>query len=150
MKTTITLRLRRAHRLEDADVAALLHDQQDERRDDVERGDRHDQADGDRDDHLLEPQRREERPVHVGPVLHPVVGAERRGNAIGNRRRLVGVEHLHLDQVGRLVHQPLGDRDRDETRRGVVVVQAKAEDARDAEPARARHPSHRRERALRA
>ena len=50
---------------------------QDERRDDVERADDDDERHGDRDAHLLEPQRREERLVHRRPVARDVAGAER-------------------------------------------------------------------------
>ena len=53
---------------------ALLHDEQDQRRDDVERGDHHDEADGDGDGHLLEPERREQRPGSFGPVSRNVAG----------------------------------------------------------------------------
>ena len=91
---------RAAHRLEDRDVAALLHHEQHQRRDDVERRDHDDQADRDRDRHLLEPQRREQRLVHVGPVLRQVVGPERRRNVVGDLLRREHVVDAELDEVG--------------------------------------------------
>ncbi len=76
MKIAITRTRRRPHRLQDRDVAALLPHEKNERRDDVERTDHDDQPDRDRDRHLLEPERREEGPIQLGPVFADVFGTE--------------------------------------------------------------------------
>ena len=82
------------------DVAVLLHHQQDQRRDDVQRGDHDDQADGERD-------RRSSRATaprtatcscRPSPAVD-VLGAEPRRNRLRDLRRRVDVVDAQLDQI---------------------------------------------------
>ena len=90
----------RAHRLEDRDVAVLLHDQQDQRRDDVERGDHHDEPDGQRDGDLLERQRlrRATGSCRSSPAAR-YWSPETRGDRLRDLRRREDVVDAQLDQV---------------------------------------------------
>src|SRR5207253_470874 len=112
-----------ADRLEDPDLLALLGDEQDEMADDRERGHQHDDRDDDEERELLELERREQTPVHLHPVAHPVAEAELSGNDAAHVLGVEGVVQLDLDssdpgEPGELLREgqtQIGDR-------GVVIV----------------------------
>ena len=125
----------------------LLHDEEDERRDDVQRRDHDDEADCQRDGHLLEAERGEERLVHLGPVLRHVVRSEPIGNRRGNPRRRVDVVDAQLNQIDvRLAEEPLRHVEREEAVGGIELVEAEAEEAGDAQAARTRQQPRGRQR----
>ncbi len=101
-----------AHRDQHRDVARLLHHHHDQRDQNVQRGHKHDQADGDERNHALQPQCVEKRVV----LLHPV-GRHEALTGFGFQlaadfARLVDVVNLelqHRDHVTQ-IEEPLGVR----------------------------------------
>ena len=104
-------RARGAHGHEDRDVLVLLHHEQDQGGHDVEGGHHHDEADGDPDGELLEPERGEEALVGHDPVGGDVAVAEVGHDHGGDPSHRVDVVHAHLDQRGGVAagEEPLGE-----------------------------------------
>ena len=84
-----------ADRLEDADLLALLGDQQHQVADDREGRHQHDDRDDDEQRELLELQRGEEVAVHLHPVAHPVAGKP-------SRPAIVAADALGVERIGQL------------------------------------------------
>src|SRR5262245_39584892 len=141
---------RRPHRFQNRDVTALLHHKQNERGDDVQRGDDDDEADGDGDRHFLEAERRKQRLVQIGPILRDIHAAQSLGHVIGDARRVVDVVHAKLNQLDH-VHagQPLAEGQGHEAVRGIELIQTEVVDAADAGASRPWQHTHRRQGALR-
>ncbi len=115
----------------------LLHHHQDERRDDVERGDHDDERDGERDGLALERQGAEQRLVHVGPVLGQVIAFADAVDARGNLRRRPDVVDTQLDEVDvGLAEDAHRVVDRDEAVGRIELGQAQLERAGDAQAPR--------------
>ena len=127
---------RRAERAQDGDVGALVGDRHDERRDEVERGDRDDQRQDDEHQALLDLHRGEPVAVGAGPVAHDDVRAEALRELGADPRRAVEVLQAQLD-AGRPVDakQLGGVLERDQREAAVVLVVAGVEGADDGERA---------------
>src|SRR5262249_2605717 len=138
------------HRFENGDVAILFHDEEDQRRDDVEGRDNDYQTDRQRNRDLLECQRRKERTVRLAPVLSKVISSEDVGNRPGDRRGAVDIVDPELDEVDLTpVEESPGEIDRDEPERAVELVEPEAEDAGNAKAWQFGHQAEWRQRALR-
>jgi hypothetical protein len=119
-------RVRRAHRLEHRDVAALLHHDHVEGRDDGKRGDEDDQQQYEEVDRLLELQSLEDVAVDLGPALSQVRKAKARverardggcgvrvvehrfdagGDALDPEQR-AGVVEIEIDEAGVVLDHP--------------------------------------------
>ena len=108
----------------------LLHHQQDQRGDNVQRGNHDDQADGEGDGHLFQPQRGKERTVHGRPVVGEVLIAKLGRDRLRDPRRRVDVVDAKLDQIDlALGKHPFGRRQRDKPGGRIELVEAKTEDA---------------------
>ena len=117
------------------DVAGLLHHHHGERDEDVERGDDDDERDDDEGDNLFELEGAEELAVQ----LHPVGGHEAASGGLldfaANLRgavEIVDFETDYREQV-RLAEEPLGIAEAQKGSGGIVLIEARMEDARDAE-----------------
>ena len=138
------------HRLEDRDVPAPLHHQHDERGDDVQRRDDYDEADCDRDAHLLQPHGPEEGRVQPRPVVRHVARPQQVRNRIRHRLRRHRILDPQLHHRHALcVEEPSGRIQRDEAERLVVLEQPQPEDADHLQPAHPRLDTHRSGRARR-
>ena len=91
--------LGRTHRAQDRDVAALVLDQHDQPRHDVERGDKHDQRKNNEHDIAFDVQGVEESLVALAPVGHDHRPHHRRADLALDRVEFLRAAHENLDDA---------------------------------------------------